>query len=425
MQQTDSHPTVRVISRPVPRQRKSSRLPLLALLMVIGVFAGAFAVSAKGGLLLPAFERSELPGQNAILQDSQSRSAVLPPAVPTLVSATTAQEQAAPAAEARVIPEPATVTARAPVSVPPSVLLTGLRHEYQGWNNCAPSSVGMVLSYYDRTEAQAEIAPILKPDPNDKNVSPHEIAAYAVAIGFQAHVGVGGDLNLVMQLLAAGYPVIAEIWFEPEPNDGMGHYRVLFGYDNQSQILKAHDSYSGPNVSMTYSEFDAIWHVFNRTYVVIYPQEDQIAVDAILNEGTKDTRMWERALHIAQQELSLDQDNAFAWFNLGTSALNLGDARQAAEAFDWARQLGLPWRMFWYQFGPFEAYLAQGRYQDVIALAEAGMEDAAIEEWYFWRGRAREMTGDLSGARNDYETALELNANFLAARDALAKSQST
>ena len=425
MQQTDSHLRVRVIPRPGPRRRKSSRLPLWALLVVIGVFAGAFAVSAKGGLLLPAFERSESPGQNAILQDSQSRSAVLPPAVPTLVSATTAQEQAAPAAEVPVIPEPATATARVPVSVPPSVLLTGLRHEYQGWNNCAPSSVGMVLSYYNRTEAQAEIAPILKPDPNDKNVSPHEIAAYAESIGFQAHVGVGGDLNLVMQLLAAGYPVIAEIWFEPEPNDGMGHYRVLFGYDNQSQILKAHDSYSGPNVSMTYSEFDAKWHVFNRTYVVIYPQEDQIAVDAILNEGTKDTRMWERALHIAQQELSLDQDNAFAWFNLGTSALNLGDARQAAEAFDWARQLGLPWRMFWYQFGPFEAYLAQGRFQDVIALAEAGMEDAAIEEWYFWRGRAREMTGDREGARSDFETALELNANFLAARDALAKSQST
>ena len=425
MQQSDSHPTVRVIPRPARRRRKSSRLPLWALLVVLGVFAGAFAVSANVGLLLPAFERSDAPRQSAIPQVSQTRSVVLPPAVPTLIPATTVQEQPSPAAEVRVTLEPATATAPASVTVPPSALLFGLRHEYQGWNNCAPSSVGMVLSYYDRTEAQAEIAPILKPDPNDKNVSPYEIAAYAEAIGFQAHVGVGGDLNLVMQLLAAGFPVIAEIWFEPKPDDGMGHYRVLFGYDNQSQILKAHDSYSGPNLTMTYSEFDGIWHVFNRTYIVIYPQDDQQVMDAILNEGTKDTRMWERALHIAQQELSLDQNNAFAWFNLGTSALNLGDARQAAQAFDWARQLGLPWRMFWYQFGPFEAYLAQGRYQDVIALAEAGMEDAAIEEWYFWRGRAREMTGDLSGARKDYETALELNANFLAARDALAKSQNT
>ena len=141
---------------------------------------------------------------------------MLPPAVPTLIPATTVQEQTSPAAEVRVIPEPAIATAPASVTVPPSALLIGLRHEYQGWNNCAPSSVGMVLSYYDRTEAQAEIAPILKPDPNDKNVSPHEIAAYAEAIGFQAHVGVGGDLNLVMQLLAAGFPVIAEIWFEAE-----------------------------------------------------------------------------------------------------------------------------------------------------------------------------------------------------------------
>ena len=426
MQQSDSHPTVRLIPRPAPRRKKSSRLPLWALLVVLGVFAGAFAVSAKGGLLLPAFERSDAPRQSAIPQETQTRSAVLPPAAPTLSpAATSAQEQTAPAAEARVIPEPATATARAPVSVPPSVLLTGLRHEYQGWNNCAPSSVGMVLSYYDRTEAQAEIAPILKPDPNDKNVSPHEIAAYAKAIGFQAHVGVGGDLNLVMQLLAAGYPVITEIWFEPEPNDGMGHYRVLFGYDNQSQILKAHDSYSGPNLTMTFSEFDGIWHVFNRTYIVIYPQEDQLAVDAILDGSTKGSQMWQLALRIAQEELSKDENNAFTWFNLGTSALNLGDTRQAAQAFDWARQLGLPWRMFWYQFGPFEAYLAQGRYQDVIALAEAGMGDTAIEEWYFWRGRAREMSGDREGARSDFETALELNANFLAARDALAKSQST
>ena len=103
--------------------------------------------------------------------------------------------------------------------------------------------------------------------------------------------------------------------------------------------------------------------------------------------------------------------------------LKLGDTFQAAQAFDWARQLGLPWRMFWYQFGPFEAYMAQGRYHDVIALAEAGMEDASIEEWYYWRGRALEMTGNSEGARSDFLSAIELNANYVAAKEALRNSR--
>ena len=47
---------------------------------------------------------------------------------------------------------------------------------------------------------------------------------------------------------------------------------------------------------------------------------------------------------------------------------------EAAAAFDQARQIGLPWRMLWYQFGPFEAYYETGRYDEVIALADATLQ---------------------------------------------------
>ncbi len=423
MEQTGRQVNVRVIPRPAPRRRSPSRLPLWALLAVFGVLIGAFAVSARVGLPLPALDRSNPLADFSGTQEQQRRDAVSSAPESAVSLTATENKLAPPVVEERAQPAPLTVSEPSSAPLPSSALLFGLRHEYQGWNNCAPSSVGMVLSFFDRTEAQAEIAPILKPDPNDKNVSPAEIEAYARSIGFQAHVGVGGDIHVLKQLLAAGIPVIVEIWFEPRPDDGMGHYRVLFGYDEQNETFNAHDSFVGPSLTMTYDELDAMWHVFNRTYVVIYPQEDQPTVDEILGDNAKGTQMWQQALRIAQEELAQDRNNAFAWFNLGTSALKLGDTFQAAQAFDWARQLGLPWRMFWYQFGPFEAYMAQGRYHDVIALAEAGMEDASIEEWYYWRGRALEMTGNSEGARSDFLSAIALNANYVAAKEALRNSR--
>ena len=423
MQQTDRPVRVRVIGRPARKRRAFSRLPLWTLLAVLGVFVGVFVASARGGFILPEAERGDSLVAALDAPDTPQRQAAARPAEPTLLPAATAQAGPAPTAAVPATPEPAIVAESPSGPLPVSVLLPGLRHEYQGWNNCAPTSVGMVLSYYGRTEAQYEIAPFLKPDPNDKNVSPHEIAAYAQEIGFQAHVGVGGDLALLKRLLAAGFPVIVEFWFEPEPNDGMGHYRVLFGYDDQAGMFNAHDSYLGPNLTIPYTELDAAWRVFNRTYVVVYPPEDGAAAGSILDESTRGPRMWERALRIAREELAQNQNNAFAWFNLGASALRLGDTQQAAEAFDWARQLGLPWRMFWYQFGPFEAYWAQGRYHDVIALAEANLRDATAEEWHYWRGRAREQLGDLAGARSDYQAAIALNSNYDAAREALEASK--
>lgn len=422
MRQPETLVAVRIIRRPARRRMKKHGLALWSLLVVFGVVVGTLAVTAGSGLPFLTVDRGEALQRNLTSQKAQQKVNAPLSAVPTLVPLNPNEEKPRPKADVSVPPRQYAESATASLQLPASALLEGMRHEYQGWNNCAPSSVGMVLSYYGRTEAQAEIAPILKPDPNDKNVSPHEIAAYAEAIGFRAHVGVGGDLNLLKQLLVAGFPVMVEFWFQPEPNDGMGHYRVLFGYDDDSQTLNALDSYVGPNVRIAYTEFDAAWHVFNRTYIVIYPQDLKAALAGILDESTRGIPMWQHAFRSAREELVRDRTNAFAWFNLATSALSLGDTRQAAEAFDWARQLGLPWRMFWYQFGPFEAYLAQGRYQEVIALAEAGMQDADIEEWYFWRGRAREMTGDKEGARRDYNAAIDLNANFLAARKALEEN---
>ncbi len=94
---------------------------------------------------------------------------------------------------------------------------------------------------------------------------------------------------------------------------------------------------------------------------------------------------------------------------------------RAASAYDQARQLGLPWRMTWYQFGWFEAYLGVGRNDDVLALADATLKVTGdIEEMYYYKGLALKAQGNVSGARTQFELALKHNVNFEPARVALA-----
>jgi tetratricopeptide (TPR) repeat protein len=112
----------------------------------------------------------------------------------------------------------------------------------------------------------------------------------------------------------------------------------------------------------------------------------------------------------------------FAWFDAGTSLVDLGRHDEAAAAYDQARTLGLHWRMLWYQFGPYEAYYTVGRYEEVIALADATLATANnLEESYYWRGRARLAMGDASGARADFEAALRYHENWVPAAEALAQ----
>ena len=82
-------------------------------------------------------------------------------------------------------------------------------------------------------------------------------------------------------------------------------------------------------------------------------------------------------------------------------------------AYDQARQSGLHYRMLWYQFGPYESYYSAGRYDDVIALADATLATTAnLEESYYWRGMARLAQGDAGGARADFEAALRYHENW-------------
>jgi len=301
------------------------------------------------------------------------------------------------------------------------VLLSGFRHEWQTWNNCGPATLAMALSGLGRPETQKETALALKPDREDKNVSPEEMVTYVQSLGLSALTRVNGDLDRLKLFLSNGIPVVVEMWHTPRPNDGMGHYRLVIGYDDAQGTFTTYDSLNGPNVRLDYQTFDADWRVFNRAYVVVYREEQANVVMAIVGGDKDDQVMYQRALTRAQSEAAADPKDAFAWFNAGSALVGLGRFPKAAEAYDRARVLGLPWRMLWYQFGPYQAYYAIGRYDDLLALTEATLRTAGnLEESHYYRGLALQGLGRPEEARRAFETALKLNPNFAPAAAMLA-----
>jgi tetratricopeptide (TPR) repeat protein len=276
----------------------------------------------------------------------------------------------------------------------------------------------MLLQYFGRSETQRDAAQFLKPARDDKNVSPSEMVAYAQSLGFKSRVIHGSDIQLLKTFVANGLPVIAETWFIPTPNDEMGHYKLLLGYDSNTLIYE--DSYKGPDTKLDATEFDSLWKVFNRAMIVVWRDDQEALAQSILGERANEKRMFELALGIAQKEIDANPNDKFAWFNLGTNQLALGNSAAAVKSFDKADSLKLPWRMLWYQFGPFEANYAEGNFDSVIRLTTRALKTTGdLEESYYWRGRAFLALGKKFDAKRDFSIALKLNPNFELVKQAL------
>src|SRR5690606_2749998 len=125
-------------------------------------------------------------------------------------------------------------------------------------------------------------------------------------------------------------------------------------------------------------------------------------------------------------------DLFFACFNKGTSHVALNQYADASTAYDqafreyasWDLSAGnRPFRMMWYQTGPYFAYYYSARYQDVINLANTTLNDTistpTLEESLLWRGRAYYMIGNTDAAVKDYRAALQVHTDWFPAVQAL------
>jgi hypothetical protein len=313
-----------------------------------------------------------------------------------------------------------------PTSIPASATLDGIIHEYQKWNNCGPANLSMALSFWKWAGNQLDTAAYMKPNPRDKNVMPYEMEAFVEEkTELEAIVRVGGDLALLKQFIAAGFPVVVEKGFEGPNFDGwMGHYEVVNGYDDAKGRFIVQDSYIMANLPIPYEDMEKNWRAFNNTYIVIYPPEREAEVLAILGPQADETTNFQYAAQKASDEIySLTgRDQYFAWYNRGTNLVHLQDYAGAANAYDEAFKLyptipekERPWRMLWYQTGPYFAYFHSGRTSDALNLADTTLTTAnepAIEESWYWRAMAKAALGEIDGAISDYRASLEWHPEF-------------
>ncbi len=328
--------------------------------------------------------------------------------------------------EEELPPIPSEADTEAALSEPDSVMLQPFDHNYQMWNNCGPATLATYLSYWELGVTQEDIQQFVKPNIEDRNVRPDELQAYVESLGYNMIVRVGGDIDLIQRLIDAGSPVMIEKGFDPEPDrlGWMGHYLLIYGYSKTDRYFWTMDSYLGPGQQEPYDYINRMWQHFNRTYLVVYPPDQYAEVAAIIGQDTDAQTMYTGALAVAQVEAQADPDNPYAWFNIGSSLVALGDPANAAAAFDIARSKGTPWRMLWYQFGPYEAYLQVGgdRLEDVITLADTVLANNEYsEEAYYYKGRALEAMGYHDEALECYEKASALNPHFELAQIALAE----
>ncbi|MCX6039213.1 MAG: C39 family peptidase, partial [Chloroflexi bacterium] len=373
------------------------------------------------------------PGQVVFVPTQQSQVTITPQPTSTPTPVTTAQFTP-------------TITS---TPVPLTVILDGVIFvdQMNRWNYCGPANLTMALKYMGWTGTRDEVGATIKPgvdDPSldaiqrsqtDVNVMPYEMVDFVNdKTLFRALFRYGGTLDLLRSLIAAGFPVIAEkgIYQTLRPENTMqwaGHYAFTTGYDDSTGEFIFQDSYTpnenipyeqqGKNVRASYEEYLQGWRAFNYVFIVVYQPERESELYQVLGNWADESWAAQKALDTAEQETSAltGIDEFFAWFNKGSNYGLLTDYGQGALAYDQAFTLynalpenDRPYRVMWYQTGPYKAYYYTSRYQDVINLADKTeatlFSHRVLEETLYWRALAEADLGYYDKAYEDMRSSL-------------------
>ena len=322
-----------------------------------------------------------------------------------------------------------------PTPLPAAFRLTGIHYEDQHnrYNYCGPANLSMALTFWGWQGNRDTVGEYVKSNKDDKNVMPYELQDFVLSQvpGYGAQIRYGGEISLLKKLVGAGFPVVTEKGYYTYDLTGrygwLGHYQFVTGYDETKSVVVVQDTYvtKGENHEFSYAEFTSGWRSFDYVFMVVYPLPREAELLALLGDYADVDWSSRHALQLAQAETAslTGTDQYFAAFNVGTSHVNLKEYVDAAYAFDYAFQLYAalpddnlrPFRMLWYQTGPYFAYYYSGRYQDVIDLANVTFNtigDDVLEESWYWRGMGELALGDSAGATDDFRESVRLHPDF-------------
>lgn len=318
-----------------------------------------------------------------------------------------------------------TIIPPTPTLAPPpaQAFIASPPYEKQTANNCGPAALSMMLHMFGWSGSQKDISDVIKPVNGDRNVNPEEMAYWVrnYAGWLRIEFRVGGDIETLKRLLAAGYPVIVEGTTSLNPDDTgwpdddlwAAHYLLLTAYDDNTQTFTVQDTYRGPDKSIPYTQLESEWKPFNYLYMVVYLPEQEDEIKTILGSNWDADLNRQRALDLAQAATVADPNDAFAWFNVGSNLVYFERYDEANAAYDKAREIGLPQRMFRYQFGPFLANFHANRNGDLLALTDYALQRTEMsEETWLWHGWAQYRAGKLNDAIESWRKALSVHPGY-------------
>ncbi|MBP7967217.1 C39 family peptidase, partial [Candidatus Woesebacteria bacterium] len=218
----------------------------------------------------------------------------------------------------------------------------------QTFNNCGPASLSMLFSYQDVTVTQEVLGQKLRPyqnpvgDNDDKSVSMEELAEETKQYNLLAYHRPHGSMILLKTLINNNIPVLVRTWLHP--NEDIGHFRIIRGYDDETQEIIQDDSYEGGNLRQTYDVFENTWQPFNYEYMVVVPSEKKEMVEQLLGTDTDNSHAWQNAYEQAIREAKTEPQNPYPVFNQSRALFHLNKYQEAQQIYE-SIQSKLPPRM--------------------------------------------------------------------------------
>ena len=302
-------------------------------------------------------------------------------------------------------------------SPPVAKTLSNDYHVFQTFNNCGPASLSMALSYFNIIVSQTDLGNELRPyqnsqgDNDDKSVTLEELGRKASEYGFITYHRPAGNPQLIKQFIAYDMPIITRTWTKPD--EDIGHYRVIKGYDDHLSEFIQDDSLQGKNLHFSYEYFDSLWKAFNYEYLVLVPPDKNLIAQTILGQDTDDQFSWNKAAEISLTQLSRNPNDIYARFNLVVAYYHTGQYQKSVAEFE-KIEANLPFRTLWYQIEPILAYYKLGDFTRVFEITNKILNNhnRAFSELYILRGRIYQSQNNFELAEQEFENAKLYNRNL-------------
>lgn len=325
-----------------------------------------------------------------------------------------------------LMPSPTPNTELSPLGIPSQKILDNNGyHIFQTFNNCGPAALSMALSFLGINASQQELGQALRPyqipggDNDDKSTTMDELGEKAREYGLTPFHRPNGNPELIKQFIANDIPVMTRTW--TKPGEDISHYRVIKGYDEETNRLIQDDSLQNKNLWYTWEDFNELWESFNYEYLVLVPGNKLGIANQILGEDADYTTAWTKAAELSRAQLQKDPNNVNARFNLSVALHNIGDYQGSVTEFEKVESQ-LPFRTLWYQLEPVDSYYQLGNFDRVFQITDQILNNhnKAYSEAYILRGNIYKQQGNIDAARAEYEKAILYNKNLKAAQVALS-----